>query len=160
MLILPPSLQNGPKKWGGILFFGAKSRPGIGIAVAGSGYRWLAAGTLYPKKNRIIHQEAEGGWQSSRNSRSAVVRCVCFTAGIWCLGQALEISRPRGLRRSGHQPGCMWRMRRASGQAAAKANRIREAVSMTRLPSLKRRSRRWQTRRWRARALWELRLGR
>src|SRR5690242_21096498 len=36
----------------------------------------------------------------------------------------------------------MWRMRRASGQAAAKASHTREAVSMTRVPSFKRRSRR------------------
>src|SRR5690348_17437186 len=36
----------------------------------------------------------------------------------------------------------MWRIRGASGQAAAKASRTRQAVSMTRVPSFKRRSRR------------------
>ena len=81
---------------------------------------------------------------------SAVVGWVCCTAGIWCLGQVLGVSGwvwrgdsgPVAYGAAGIGPAAMWRMRRASGQAAAKASRTREAVSMTRVPSFRRRSRR------------------
>src|SRR5580692_3637288 len=98
----------------------------------------------------LIHQAAKGEWRCSRVTiESAVVRCVCFIVGIWWLRQALEVSGwgwrgdsgPVAYGAEGISPAAMWRMRRASGQAAAKANRIREAVSMTRVPSFKRRSR-------------------
>jgi hypothetical protein len=62
----------------------------------------------------IHHQEAEG--------ESAVVRCVWFSAGIWCLGQALEvagrvswaIAAPIACGAAGISPATIWRMRRAS----------------------------------------------
>src|SRR5580692_7077316 len=43
--------------------------------------------------------------------------------------------------RVGIRAAAMWRKSAASGQAAAKARRTREAVSMTRVPSFKRRKR-------------------
>ena len=42
---------------------------------------------------------------------------------------------------AGIRAAAMWRKSAASGQAAAKARRTREAVSMTRVPSFKRRKR-------------------
>src|SRR6266550_2699411 len=81
----------------------------------------------------LIHQEAEGEWRFSRDSESTVVRCVCFTAGIWYLRQALEASGrvwrgdrgPVAYGAAGISPAAMWRMRGASEQAAAKASRTR-----------------------------------
>src|ERR1700722_2087916 len=75
---------------------------------------------------------------------------VDFAAGSGVWGQALGFrdgfgggdSGPVAHGAAGISPAARWWMRRASGQAAAKARRTREAVSMTRLPSFKRRSRR------------------
>src|SRR5215468_10014901 len=83
-------------------------------------------------------------------TENAVVRCVCFTAGALLseagaggFGTGLVGDRsPVVHGAAGISPAAMWRMRRASGHAAAKASRTREAVSMTRVPSFRRRSRR------------------
>jgi len=48
---------------------------------------------------------------------------------------------PAGYGLEGIRAAAMWRKSAASGQAAAKARRTREAVSMTRVPSFNRRKR-------------------
>ena len=61
----------------------------------------------------LIHRQAEREWRSSRDGRKRIVRCVYFSAGMWCLGAGAGGFgtglagrwRPRGLRCSGHQPG-------------------------------------------------------
>src|SRR6516165_4848246 len=98
----------------------------------------------------LIHQEAEGEWRFSRNSRQRSCALRLFHrwdlvsgAGAGGFGTVWRGDRgPAAYGAAGISPAAMWRMRRASGQAAAEASRTREAVSMTRVPSFKRRSRR------------------
>ena len=99
----------------------------------------------------LIHQEAEGEWRFSRDSRKR--SCTRRLFHRWDLVSAAGAggvsgrvwrgdSGPVAYGAAGISPAAMWRIRGASGQAAAKASRTREAVSMTRVPSFKRRSRR------------------
>src|SRR5689334_17988456 len=94
------------------------------------GIRLLAVGAHYPTLF-IRRQRANGDFLVI--VESTVVRCVCFTAGIWYLRHALEASGqvwrgdrgPVAYGAAGISPAAMWRMRGASGQAAAKASRTR-----------------------------------
>ena len=78
----------------------------------------------------------------------AIARCVCFAAGL-VYGWALKVfgTGYRGDRSPvvygpvGIRAAAMWRIKVASGQAAAKARRTREALSTTRAPSFKSRRR-------------------
>src|SRR5260370_27784427 len=91
-----------------------------------------------------------------RQRRSAWVDCWRdpAAASVSPLNLVFELSGGdfgRGLYRGDHSPvgygpaginaAAMWRIKVASGQAAAKASRTRDAISMTRGPSFKSRSR-------------------
>ena len=62
-------------------------------------------------------------------------------AGGWREGRGRGEHGPAVYGSAGIRAAAMWRKSAASGQAAAKARRTREAVSMTRVPSFKRRKR-------------------
>jgi hypothetical protein len=76
-----------------------------GVRWAGEDSGWLAD---------LIHQQQEREWRSSRDGRKRSCGLRLFHRWDLMSGQALEVSdgfggtigRPRGLRCSGHQPGC------------------------------------------------------
>src|SRR5215469_15846324 len=77
-----PVLRNGT----GTVMPSVGGTPGIAPSVA-------LTGLIQARLAHLIHQAAKDEWRCSRVTiGSAVVRRVCFIAGILCLRRALEVS--------------------------------------------------------------------
>src|SRR5436190_7743489 len=104
--------------------------------------RFCATSPTYSLRCRVISGPSRWRGKSTRH------RGVCFAAGfgLWVgaggfRGGLPGPSRPVVYGPVGISAAAMWRIKVASGQAAAKARRTREVISTTRAPSFKSRKR-------------------